>query len=80
MPAISEFPKGRKYLISQSFRGKVSVQPVPVGGVDVNTFLSEFSWLVRMPNVDRILPLGRVATVRQGPRTVYRLETVRCRG
>jgi len=68
--AISGFPKWCKYLISQSFRGKVSVRPVQVGGVDVNTFLSELSWLLRMPNVDRILPLGRVATVRQGPRTV----------
>ena len=35
-PAISEFPKGRKYLISLSFRGKSSVRPVQVGGSDVN--------------------------------------------
>ena len=34
--AISEFPKGRKYLISLSFRGKSSVRPVQVGGSDVN--------------------------------------------
>ena len=68
--AISGLPKGRKYLISQSFLGKVSVRPAQVGGVDVNTFLSELNWLLRMPNVDRILPRGRVATVRQGPRTV----------
>ena len=68
--AISGSPKGRKCLISQSFLGKVSVRPVPVGAVDVNSFLSELSWLLRMPDVDRILPLGRVAKVRQGPRTV----------
>ena len=68
--AISGLPKGRKHLISQSFLGKVSVRPAQVGGVDVNTFLSELNWLLRMPNVDRILPRGRVATVRQGPRTV----------
>ena len=35
-PAISEFPKGRKYLISLSFRGKASVRPAQVGGFDVN--------------------------------------------
>ena len=34
--AISEFPKGRKYLISLSFRGKASVRPAQVGGFDVN--------------------------------------------
>ena len=34
--AISEFPKGRKYLTSQSFRGKSSVRPAHVGGFDVN--------------------------------------------
>ena len=34
--AISEFPKGRKYLISLSFRGKSSVRPAQVGGFDVN--------------------------------------------
>ena len=36
MSAISEFPKGRKYLISLSFRGKASVRPAQVGGFDVN--------------------------------------------
>ena len=36
LPAISEFPKGRKYLISLSFRGKASVRPAQVGGFDVN--------------------------------------------
>ena len=36
MLAISEFPKGRKYLISLSFRGKASVRPAQVGGFDVN--------------------------------------------
>ena len=36
MQAISEFPKGRKYLISLSFRGKASVRPAQVGGFDVN--------------------------------------------
>ena len=35
-PAISEFPKWRKYLISLSFRGQSSVRPVQVGGFDVN--------------------------------------------
>ena len=35
-PAISEFPKWRKYLISLCFRGKSSVRPVQVGGFDVN--------------------------------------------
>ena len=34
--AISEFPKGRKYLISLSFRGKSSVRPAQVGRFDVN--------------------------------------------
>ena len=34
--AISEFPKGRKHLISLSFRGKASVRPAQVGGFDVN--------------------------------------------
>ena len=34
--AISEFPKGRKYLISLSFLGESSVRPVQVGGFDVN--------------------------------------------
>ena len=34
--AISEFPKGRKHLISLSFRGESSVRPVQVGGFDVN--------------------------------------------
>ena len=34
--AISEFPKGRKYLISLSFRGKASVRPAQVGGFAVN--------------------------------------------
>ena len=34
--AISEFTKGRKYLISLSFRGKASVRPAQVGGFDVN--------------------------------------------
>ena len=34
--AISEFPKGRKYLTSLSFRGKSSVRPAQVGGFDVN--------------------------------------------
>ena len=36
LEAISEFPKGRKYLISLSFRGKASVRPAQVGGFDVN--------------------------------------------
>ena len=36
LSAISEFPKGRKYLISLSFRGKASVRPAQVGGFDVN--------------------------------------------
>ena len=36
LPAISEFPKWRKYLISLSFRGQSSVRPVQVGGFDVN--------------------------------------------
>ena len=36
IPAISEFPKWRKYLISLSFRGQSSVRPVQVGGFDVN--------------------------------------------
>ena len=36
LQAISEFPKGRKYLISLSFRGKASVRPAQVGGFDVN--------------------------------------------
>ena len=35
-PAISEFPKGRKYLISLSFLGKSSVRPAQVGRFDVN--------------------------------------------
>ena len=34
--AISEFPKGRKHLISLSFRGKSSVRPAQVGRFDVN--------------------------------------------
>ena len=34
--AISEFPKGRKYLISLSFLGKSSVRPAQVGRFDVN--------------------------------------------
>ena len=34
--AISEFPKWRKYLISQSFRDKSSVRPVQVGGFEAN--------------------------------------------
>ena len=34
--AISEFPKGRKYLISLSFRGKSSIRPAQVGRFDVN--------------------------------------------
>ena len=50
-------------------RGKLSVRPAQVGGIEVNTLLSKLSWLLRIPNVDRILPLGRGATVRQGPRT-----------
>ena len=37
--AISEFPKGRKYLISLSFRGKASVRPAQVGGFDVNIII-----------------------------------------
>ena len=45
-------------------RGKLSVRPAQVGGIDVNTLLSKLSWLLRIPNVDRILPLGRGATVR----------------
>ncbi len=36
IPAISEFPKGRKYLISLSFLGKSSVRPAQVGRFDVN--------------------------------------------
>ena len=39
--AISEFPKGRKYLISLSFRGKASVRPAQVGGFDVNIVIHE---------------------------------------
>ena len=31
--AISEFPKGRKYLIFLSFRGRSSVRPVQLGGL-----------------------------------------------
>ena len=50
--AISGLPKGRKYLISQSFLGKVSVRPAQVGGVDVNTFLSELN------SGPRTCPLG----------------------
>ena len=34
--AISEFPKGRKYLISLSFLGKLSVRPAQVVRFDVN--------------------------------------------
>ena len=45
-------------------RGKLSVRPAQVGGIDVNTLLSKLSWLLRIPNVDRILPLDRGATVR----------------
>ena len=45
-------------------RGKLSVRPAQVSGIDVNTLLSKLSWLLRIPNVDRILPLDRGATVR----------------
>ena len=58
-------------------RGKLSVRPAQVGGIDVNTLLSKLSWLLRIPNVDRILPLGRGATVRAAE---HRLETIRCGG
>ena len=67
--AISGFPKGHKYHVSLYFTGKLSVRPAQVGGIDVNTLLSKLSWLLRIPNVDRILPLDLGATVRQGPRT-----------
>ena len=64
-----DFPKGINTMYPYILRGKLSVRPAQVGGIDVNTLLSKLSWLLRIPNVDRILPLGRGATVRQGPRT-----------
>ena len=64
-----DFPKGINTMYPYILRGKLSVRPAQVGGIDVNTLLSKLSWLLRIPNVDRILPLGRGETVRQGPRT-----------
>ena len=64
-----DFQKGINTMYPYILRGKLSVRPAQVGGIDVNTLLSKLSWLLRIPNVDRILPLGRGATVRQGPRT-----------
>ena len=76
-----DFPKGINTMYPYILRGKLSVRPAQVGGIDVNTLLSKLSWLLRIPNVDRILPLGRGATVRQGPGPAeHRLETIRCGG
>ena len=59
-----DFPKGINTMYPYILRGKLSVRPAQVGGIDVNTLLSKLSWLLRIPNVDRILPLDRGATVR----------------
>ena len=64
-----DFTKGINTMYPYILRGKLSVRPAQVGGIDVNTLLSKLSWLLRIPNVDRILPLDLGATVRQGPRT-----------
>ena len=62
-------------------RGKLSVRPAQVGGIDVNTLLSKLSWLLRIPNVDRILPLGRARRCVRAPGPAeHRLETIRCGG
>ena len=58
-----DFPKGINTMYPYILRGKLSVRPAQVGGIDVNTLLSKLSWLLRIPNVDRILPLDRGATV-----------------
>ena len=59
-----DFPKGINTMYPYILRGKLSVRSAQVGGIDVNTLLSKLSWLLRIPNVDRILPLDRGATVR----------------
>ena len=66
--AISEFPKGRKHLISLSFRGKSSVRPAQVGGFDVNIVIHGS----RSSSTSRMAPLPGSHLVAHG-RALWKL-------
>ena len=68
-PAISEFPKWRKYLILLSFLDNSSARPVQIGGVDVNICHSRVDRSPRTPAVQFAIPppRGPFCRTRTGP-------------